>query len=190
MKMNKLVCSAILYAVLCLPVLFGGCSDDDVTNPPNPNEQELITTMVIQLRDSATGAVSEFEFDDPDGEGGNPPVRFDTIRMSAGKTNFTNVILLNRSANPVDTVSNEVLEEGVDHQIFFTVSGLSTVISYNDFDANGNPIGLRSIWRNGGPGTGTIQVTLKHQPGIKAPAPGNPNIGETDASVNFRTVIN
>jgi hypothetical protein len=162
-----------------------GCSSDDVVNPPDPNESELITTLIINLKDSSSGVQSSFVFDDPDGEGGNPPTRFDTIIINANKTYFVELLLLNKSANPVDTISKEVLEEGVDHQLFYTTTNVSTVITYNDADANGNPIGLKSIWRDGAASNGKILVVLKHQPGIKAPAPGNPNIGETDVQVDF-----
>lgn len=179
-----------IYPLLCIALITmlmysAGCTLDDVVNPPDPNESELITTLIINLKDSSSGVQSSFVFDDPDGEGGNPPTRFDTIIINTNKTYFAELLLLNKSANPVDTISKEVLEEGVDHQFFYTTTDVSTVITYNDADANGNPIGLKSIWRDGAASNGNILVVLKHQPGIKAPAPGNPNIGETDVQVDF-----
>lgn len=176
-------------ALIILLLQVSGCGSDDVVNPPNPNEQELITTLVINLTDSVTLAQTSFQFDDPDGEGGNSPSRFDTILIEANKTYFGQIVLLNKSVTPVDTISNEVMEEGVDHQFFFTTTDVSTVISYADADINGNPIGLETIWRNGSAGNGNIQVVLKHQPGTKAPAPGNPAIGETDVQIDFITRV-
>ncbi|MBK6507145.1 MAG: hypothetical protein IPG02_16175 [Ignavibacteria bacterium] len=169
--------------------LLRGCGSDDVVNPPNPNEEELITTLIINLTDSVTLAQTSFQFDDPDGEGGNPPTRFDTILIGANRTYFAQIILLNKSVTPVDTISNEVLEEGADHQFFFTTTDVSTVISYADADINGNPIGLETLWRDGAASNGNILVVLKHQPGTKAPAPGNPAIGETDVQVDFITRV-
>lgn len=176
-------------ALIILLLQVSGCGSDDVVNPPNPNEQELITTLIINLTDSVSLAQTSFQFDDPDGEGGNPPSRFDTILIEANKTYFGQIVLLNKSVTPVDTISNEVMEEGVDHQFFFTTTDVSTVISYADADINGNPIGLETIWRNGSAGNGNIQVVLKHQPGTKAPAPGNPAIGETDVQIDFITRV-
>ena len=190
MKIKKRVyLGLIAFAIISTSLFLNGCSSDDVVNPPDPNEQELITTLIINLKDSVTLAESSFQFDDPDGEGGNPPTRFDTIVVGANKTYFAQIILLNKSVTPIDTISNEVLEEGVDHQFFFTTTDVSTVISYADADANGNPIGLESIWRDGAASNGSILIVLKHQPGIKAPAPGNPALGETDVQVNFVTRV-
>ena len=177
------------FALFIFYLQLNGCGSDDVVNPPNPNEQELITTLIINLTDSVSLAQTSFQFDDPDGEGGNPPSRFDTILIEANRTYFAQIILLNKSVTPVDTISNEVLEEGVDHQFFFTTTDVSTVISYADADINGNPIGLETIWRDGSASNGNIQVVLKHQPGTKSPAPGNPAIGETDVQIDFITRV-
>ena len=188
-NIRKAFVALSVSAIVTSAIFLNGCGSDDVVNPPDPNEQELITTLVINLTDSVTLAQTSFQFDDPDGEGGNPPTRFDTIVIGANRTYFAQIILLNKSVSPVDTISNEVLEEGVDHQFFFTTTDVSTVISYADADLNGNPIGLQTIWRDGAASNGKILVVLKHQPGSKAPAPGNPNIGETDVQVDFVTRV-
>ncbi len=188
-NIRKVIVVLSFFAIVSAAVSLSGCGSDDVVNPPDPNEQELITTLIINLTDSVTLAQTSFQFDDPDGEGGNPPTRFDTIVIGANRTYFAQIILLNKSATPVDTISNEVLEEGDEHQFFFTTTDVSTVISYADADINGNPIGLQTIWRDGAASNGNILVVLKHQPGSKAPAPGNPNVGETDVQVDFITKV-
>jgi len=186
MRIFPRIVSQFLYTVLTAMIFISsGCGSDELVNPPNPNEQELTTTLILSLKDSSSGEQFSFIFDDPDGEGGNPPTTFDTINVGAGKTYFAETILLNKSVTPVDTLTNEVLEEGTEHQFFYITNGVSTVISYNDSDANGNPIGLKTIWQNGAVSNGRILVILKHQPGIKAPAPGDPNIGETDVQIDF-----
>lgn len=192
MTMKALNVKGLRIAILFLVITtfwVWGCNDENLTNPPDPNDQELITTLRLEFTDSASGATSTFEFDDPDGEGGNPPVRFDSIRIDNSKTYDVNVVLLNKSTNPADTISNEVKEEGDEHQFFYTVAGANIQISYNDTDVNGNPIGLKTIWRAGSSSSGTVKVVLKHQPGSKAPAPGNPDIGETDVSVDFQSFV-
>ena len=73
--------------IIVATVLFiSGCSDNNVINPPNPNEEELITTVILNFLNLTTGQTLTFEFDDPDGEGGNPPVRFDSIRLANNST--------------------------------------------------------------------------------------------------------
>jgi hypothetical protein len=167
-------------------LVFASCQKDDVENPDDNNESELITTVTLAFTDSAnTASVRYFTFNDPDGEGGNGPTQFDTIRLQASTTYFTSVILLDQSGSAVDTISNEVLEEGVDHQFFFNTTGASATITYTDTDDNGNPIGLQTKWVTGNISTGIATVVLKHQPDIKAPAPGNEALGETDVELSF-----
>ncbi len=167
-------------------IVFVSCQKDDVENPDDNNESELITTITLAFTDSAnTANVRYSTFNDPDGEGGNGPTQFDTIRLQANTTYFTSVILLDQSGSAVDTISNEVLEEGVDHQFFFSTAGASATITYTDTDDNGNPIGLLTKWATGNISTGTATVVLKHQPDIKAPAPGNEALGETDVELSF-----
>jgi hypothetical protein len=171
-------------------IVFASCQKDDVENPDDNNESELITTITLAFTDSAnTTNVQYFTFKDPDGEGGNGPTQFDTIRLQANTTYFTSITLLDESGTETDTISNEVLEEGVDHQFFFSTAGALATITYTDADDNGNPIGLQTKWAIGNIGTGTATVILKHQPDLKAPAPGNQTLGETDVEVDFVFVI-
>lgn len=178
----------LLTLGLLATALFASCKKDDVEDPHDHNEEELITTVTLAFTDSAnTASIQYFTFADPDGEGGNGPTQFDTIKLQANTTYFVNITLLNESGAEVDTISNEVLEEGTDHQFFFEVN--NTTVTYTDTDNDGNPIGLQSKWVVGSVGTGTAQVVLKHQPNVKAPAPGNQNLGETDVEVNFPLVV-
>lgn len=180
-----------LSIFIILLLIIQGCTSDDITNPNPPNESELITTMILQFDHLHSDHVQEFVYRDVDGEGGNPPERFDTIRITADSNYSVRIILLNESdPNAIDTISNEVEEEGADHQFFFFPAGVNTVISYEDIDKNGWPIGLMTSWRNGTISTGTVRTLLKHQPGEKQPPPGDPDVGETDIDLNWVTEIN
>ena len=148
MKMNK------VFGVVALSsLMLVSCKKDD-KNPDDhhhDHENELITT--VQLNFSSKGISGNdttftVSFDDPDGTGGNKPTSFDTIRFAANKTYTCDLILLDKSKNPVDTISNEVEEEGADHMFFFNsiaptgtpyntyLSGSMTNIKYLDLDAN------------------------------------------------------
>ncbi|CAN5126267.1 hypothetical protein BH09BAC1_BH09BAC1_13780 [soil metagenome] len=180
----------LLMLAIIATASFASCKKGDVENPHDINEEELITTVTLAFTDSAnTANVLHFTFSDPDGAGGNGPTQFDTIKLQANTTYYVAITLLDESGTEVDTISNEVLEEGIDHQFFFHVTGASATITYTDSDDNGNPIGLQSKWVVGSIGTGTAQVILKHQPDVKAPAPGNETLGETDVEVDFPLVI-
>lgn len=182
----------ILISIFILIFLLNSCKKDEKLNPVNPapvNQQELITTVKLIFTDSAnTSFVSSFNFRDPDGEGGNAPMEFDTIQLNANKTYWVSILLLDESKSPIDTISNEVLDEANDHQFFFHHAGVSVSTTYSDLDSNNppQPIGLQTKWKSGMPSSGTSQIILKHQPGTKNGSEAN---GETDVDLLFTTIV-
>jgi hypothetical protein len=176
----------LLFALLIISTLITACGEE---NPPPVNEEELITTFILTFTDSVNSAnVITATFRDTDGDGGNAPTLFDTIRLEAGKTYFTEITLLDESKTPSENISDEVLEEANDHHFFFHVSGANLTIIYEDFDTNSPPlpIGLSTKWITGATSNGTTQVILKHQPDVKN---GNEAPGETDVDLIFTTQI-
>lgn len=179
-----------LISALFLTALISGCKkDDDKVNNPPPivNEQEIITTMTLRFEDSSdAGKVVYATFRDPDGDGGAGYDIFDTIKLEANKTWYTTLILLNETANPVDTISNDVMDEADEHLICFTPSGTSSSVEITDQDGNGLPLGLFSKWKSGSIGSGTMQIVLRHQPGTKN---GSCTPGESDIDIVFPVIV-
>lgn len=183
----------IVIATICLAASCKKKKNEPTPNDPgNPNPQELITTCELHIVDSAsnlTVLAAPFIFKDADGDGGNAPTRFDTIKLNSNSTYLVDIILLDESKTPTDTISNEVLEEANDHMFFFTPStGSNTSISYLDADANSLPIGLETKWKTGTLPSGlqSMQIILKHQPGVKN---GTQAPGDTDLDLTFQLKI-
>ncbi|KXI85761.1 hypothetical protein ACS46_00250, partial [Bacillus cereus] len=149
--------------------LFVGCSDD----PQATNEEEVITTFLVTL----TPAV-------------NPtPEVGDTIKLSWDDANLDAIVdasevitsgslqlnesykasiqILNKSVDPEIDISDEVREEDEEHILCFTVTNVSIAITNLDEDKNGLPVGLESTWTTTTASTGTVTITLRHQPGVK-----------------------
>ena len=172
-----------------------GCKpdeEDDIIAPAPVNEEELITTMILSFSGQDGVADKELRFTDADGDGGGAPI-LDLDTLQAGANYNVSILLLDASANPVDTISNEVLDEGVDHQFFFQPTGADITFAYADADANGAPIGLSTNASTNSPSAGTLEVTLRHQPdkagaGVDAGDITNAG-GETDIEVEFPLVI-
>lgn len=182
---------AFMIAMLSASVLFVGCSDDDddeLQNPHNHNEEEAITTMELTFTDG-TNTLS-YTFTDPDGDGGNVPVIDDIILPSAG-TYAVSISVRNESdIDHTHDITPEIVTEGHEHQFFFDVNTADVTVSYADTDKDGNPIGLATQWVANSASTGTVTITLKHQPdGLKEPAPGNPNAGEADIDATFNITV-
>lgn len=181
-----------LGTVLLAGLLVISCKKDDKKpdDHHHDHENELITT--VQLNFSGKGISGNdttfiVSFDDPDGTGGNKPTAFDTIRFAANKTYTCDLILLDKSKNPVDTISNEVKEEADEHLFFFTPSNSDALsVTINDKDSKGRNLGLKTSWVTKKATNGTVKVRLMHQPGVKDGTSAN---GDTDVEIDFPLVI-
>jgi hypothetical protein len=170
---------------LALILVINSC--DDTTTPPLPtNDEELITSVKVELKDSATGQILNYYFRDWDGEGGNPPTQWDTLVLLPNRTYYTVVRFLNESnPNNIINVSTEIKNEQTDHIICYKESSSGTIITRTDSDGL-YPLGLESKWVTGSISYGDITITLKHQQGIKN---GSCDPGETDVEVKFQCKI-
>jgi hypothetical protein len=179
-----------LKIVLVL-VLFGSiltsCKKENPETPPPPtNEEELITTFKITFTDpNGVNPTYEAVFRDIDGAGGNEPTVFDTIRLKSNSTYNASIQFLNESVSPADTITNEILEEAVDHLICFNINGADVSIQRTDSDGVFE-IGILSTWTTTNVSSGNVTISLKHQPGIKN---GNCDLGDSDIELNFITKI-
>lgn len=184
MKKNKLILllsSAILAIQACK-------KDADLPKLPQPiNEPEVITSLTLTFIDSANASnVITTNFIDNDGDGGNQPSTFDTIKLKSNTTYFTSLSIFNSIMN--EEITSEILEEANDHLFIYKPLGLDLGIAITDSDQNTPPlpIGIKSKWRAGNSGNGAVQIILKHQPAIKD---GTEALGDTDVDLNFQTKI-
>ena len=167
-----------------------GCKkdDDDDPTPVIPNEEELITTVIYTLTDDTTGTTYEFRFTDLDGDGSNAPVV--TSDSIPANSKFTaKVEFLNETETPAEDITEEIMEEDTEHQLFFTVTGANYTIEYSDTDPDGNPLGLETAVTSGATGNGSLSIVLRHEPNKNAPGVSDGDItnagGETDIEVDF-----
>lgn len=186
MKTSKILASLLIMAT----VLFVSCRKDPLTPP---NETELITTLKLTFTDTAAPYTSYTAvFRDIDGDGGIDAT-LDSLRIPAGKVYAASLLLLDeRDASAVDTTNNEIEEESAAHQFFYQSipSDVITNFTYLTFDDNGKPLGTEfGCNTKSAPATGTLRITLRHQPdkdaaGVSGGDISNAN-GETDIEVEF-----
>jgi hypothetical protein len=155
----------------CFAIALVACGDGGTNN-----ENELITTMTLTFTPGALGTTEVAVFDDPDGDGGEPP-SVDTIELVEATYQLA-VTFENRLADPPEDVTEEVADEAEEHQVFLkgpAVGGpasdeVAPILShrYEDEDANGLPIGLSNTIFAGtfGGGTNEMTVTLRHLPPV------------------------
>lgn len=174
----------ILFAVLFL----NSCKDDD---PVDENDEEVITTLTYTLTPTS-GDVVTLSFLDLDGDGGNAPtITGGTLQANM---NYTGALdLKNEAETPAESITEEIEEEDLEHQFFFSVNGANLTVEYNDEDASGNPLGLATNLSTGDTSTGTLTVVLRHEPDKSGSGVSTGDItnagGETDIEVTFDITI-
>lgn len=183
---------SILSAMAMATVLFTSCKEEENTPPP-VNEEELITTVVLTFSPQAGGNDVEFRFTDIDGSGGDDPV-ISNGTLADSTTYSVTAQFLNESEIPAEDITAEIMDEAEEHQVFYLIEpGLEMDYAYQDTDADGNPLGLITEFYTGAPGSGELQVVLRHEPTKDAQGVSVGDItnagGETDVEVTFEVTI-
>jgi hypothetical protein len=173
------------YALLSIAMI--GCSDDD-TAPEVINDEELITTVILTLTQESGDQVVLTTVD-LDGDGPDEPVTTVVGNFSQNTQYQGAVQFLNETEDPAEDITEEVIEEADEHQVFYTVSeGLNITTTYVDFDDNDNPLGVQITLSTGAASEGSLTVTLRHEP-VK-PNDGLESAGgETDITTSFDVTI-
>lgn len=167
-------------------LLVTSCSDDDDAGPEEVNEEEVITTMTVTLTPTGGGSAVVLQSQDLDGDGPNTPEITVSGNLVAESTYEGEIELLNETETPAEDVTEEVEEEGDEHQFIFDITGSIETIEYDDVDANGNPVGIEFTLTTGAAGNGSLAITLRHEPtkpndGTLAGAGGETDIAQTFA---------
>ncbi len=189
---------------ITVALLFGvmvGCIGDPPLPPPVENEEEIITDVILSFDPANSSSKVIARAIDPDGEGPEDIVIVDDIILATGVT-YSLAITFENSISG-ESITEEVEEEGEEHQIFFqwtdgafsdpTGDGNfdreSDPVNYIDKDVNGLPIGLSTFWTAGPPlGEGNFRIVLKHQPDAKS-SDSNVLTGDTDIDLIWKLVI-
>lgn len=162
--------------ILVSSAVITSCKKDKVEEP---NNEELITTILVKLTPVGGGPVLNFQVEDLDGNGGNAPVAQEIV-LAPNKVYTAEMMIQDKTKTPVGDVSAEVRAEADDHQFYFTPNAAVELSVTNlDKDSKNYPLGLTSTWTTGAASTGKIFILLKHKPGIKG-ASDPATLGETD----------
>ena len=183
MKWSQLV-------ILSFILVLSACKKD---TPEPPNEEELITDVVLTLTPTNGGDQVQFLFNDPDGEGGvQGMVINDTLQANTVYTG--SLSLTNTSESPVEDITLEIIAEADEHQFFYEVaSSLNLSVEYADVDSNQDPLGLLINLTTGEASSGNLKITLIHEPekgaeGVSGGLITNAG-GEIDVEVSFMAIV-
>jgi len=189
--------------VLTFAGILSGCKDDD---PKKEDTPELITKATLTFTPTGGGTAVVVTATDPDGEGVQDIAVDGPINLTKDKTYTLTIALINELAAATDpeyNITNEVEEEGIEHQFFFSwtnnvysnptgngnVDNRADPVNYtggsNSKDADNRNLGLTTTWTSAtSAASGTFRVLLKHQPDLKSDT-SDSNTGETDLDISF-----
>ena len=177
-----------LSTTIFATALIFSCSSDDDSTPEPVLEEEVITTMTITLEADGQADVI-LQTQDLDGDGPDLPVVTVSGDLSENTMYSGSIVLLNETEDPAENITEEIEEEALEHQFFYTIgNGLDAEADYNDADSDGNPIGLDFVLSTNSVSSGSITFTLRHEP-------TKPNMGiedaggETDIEATFDIAI-
>jgi hypothetical protein len=177
-------------SVVVVLVLNSCNNKSKVAAPQIVNENEVITTLIVDLVDSSDIS-KKIRLKSTDlNPGDNLPPTFEMPDLQDNKTYYGEILLLDESKTPADTISNAVAEEKEDHQFVYSTNNLGFTVNYlnTDIDANGYYVGLRPIikTKNIAGQQVNLQVILYHLPGIKKASPAeNVKNGSADIETIF-----
>lgn len=195
--------------VLTFHFLLSACSELDPVKEDTP---ELISRVTLTFTPMNTSVpIVEVTATDPDGEGVKNIVADGPINLSNATTYVLSIQLINGLAIPGTKgydLTEEVAEEGDEHQFFFSWSdpivfadptGNGNIDQHGDpvnysggpsaVDVNGRPLGIFTTWTTStGTSAGNFRVVLKHQPGIKSET-SDVTVGETDLDLTFTLTV-
>ncbi len=184
--MNKKI-SIIAAATL----LFAACNKDP-KNAPTPDEQELITTLKINVSDSA-GFNKSFVYKVENGFGSGGTIVIDTMKLSPNKSYWASLTVLNEKAIPTEDITTEIIEKSEEHLFVFESKPASGAGSISITEGNKDNKGLafnQSFKINtDAKGNGNFQVILLHAPTDKNGTNQATAGGETDLDASFPVVI-
>ncbi len=159
-----------------------GCKK--TASPSDENEHESVNRIEF-IFTSAGSATRTFIMEDPDGDGGNPPSRIDSIKLNAGTTYNLDVKTFNLVNGVQKDITSVISSQSSSHELFFIPTGVSLAITKNDKDIKNYPLGLNSTWVVGSAATGSIRFKVMHKPaGIKGPNDA-PTVGHSDIDLNI-----
>lgn len=194
--MKNKITTGLILSLISLTSLHSCKKSDDASHPHDHASQEQITTLILRGVNTANPTDTNFfisaKWEDLDGDGGNAPV-IDSLILDTGITYSINMLLLDKTKTPYDTVSKEILERGNIHQFFYTPSSTllgKVIVERLDKDNNNPalPIGLQTQWSilsvptYNLPVLGTVGILLSHYDGIPKTALPSP---ESDINISF-----
>lgn len=179
------------FSVAVIGLLLAGVSLYSCKKPSSANdenEHEAINKVVLTFSRPGTANLI-FLAEDPDGDGGQPPSRIDTIRLVAGQNYSAEVRFINIVNGVEKDITPSIIAQGRSHEVFYIPAGVQLTIAKTDRDLSNFPIGVSTTWQSGPAAVGSVLLKLMHKTGIKGPS-DSPDLGHSDLQLPMPIRLN
>lgn len=190
--MKKVILS--ISAIIASAIFFTACEKDDPVTNPVVTEEELITTLKLTVTDS-NNISSSFVYKIENGFGSTTQgsIQIDTIKLEPNYVYSYSLAVLNESEDPAENITTEVISEKDEHLFFLASSPATGAGSIEQSDGNtdngGHPFRQSGKLTTGAAGSGTLTITLLHEPTDKHGTSTAATGGETDAEAIFPVLL-
>ncbi len=190
-KNNNITKIAAMAMIAATATLWTGCKGDEKNVEPADPDNEVITTVKITAVNAAdTADVRTAQWKDLTPNDGNPDLTQASIRLKKDAVYNVSVEFMDETKSPAENITEEVEERSNYHLVCYQpTSGLNLTVVRTDFD-NNTPkleLGVKSKFTTGAASTGSINVSLHHQPSNKNGS--TCDLGSTDVDVNYQVTI-
>ncbi|RYZ33913.1 MAG: hypothetical protein EOP49_35200 [Sphingobacteriales bacterium] len=182
-----------IYKILSIALISFSVSCTKPENPV-PVEQELITTLRLNIKDAA-GITQTFDYKIENGFGNSNQgtIDIDTVRLLPNSTYTVITQVLNEKESPAEDITQEVISENSDHLFLYLsnpATGAGSISATGgNLDNNMLPFNQAATLTTGPAGSGKFTVYLIHAPQDKSAASPAAAGGETDVEAAFPVMI-
>jgi len=215
-KLFSLYHKPVIIALVIFSLAYSSCNKEEKNVTPAPPGNEFLTTVELKLQNTADPndiVTAIWKQLDPT-ETDPPDTSLALLNLKAGSTYNGQIVILDETQTPPETVSDEIKERENYHLFFFqptpispanlvisktspyipgtatTTAGpyLNLSVTRTDEDTNKPPlqVGLTDQFVTGDASTGWLRVVLRHQPNVKD---GTYSPGSSDLDINFKVKI-
>ncbi|MBU3680041.1 MAG: type 1 periplasmic binding fold superfamily protein [Candidatus Kapabacteria bacterium] len=179
-----------LLVALTLTFVLTSC--DHLDDPhDHSGDHDAVTTVTLTLVAQGTSDTTRVTWEDLDGIGGNNPNRIDTLFLRPATIYLGSVTFENRATSPTENITEEVLKEADEHQVFYAVSNSLGEVQILDKDGRGLPLGLvysLSTAATAASVPGVLTLSLYHFDS-ESSKNGTDPADETDVEVSFPMIL-
>jgi len=183
--------SAIAIISASFILLWSACKKEEkIVDPPAPDNEVITTVRLIAVNAADATDVDTAQWRDLTPNDGNPDLSQANLKLKAGAVYNMSLTFLDETKNPAEDITEEIHERSIYHLICYEPSsGLGITVQRTDYDDNTPKLelGLQAKATTTSAASGTLQVSLHHQPSGKNGT--DCAIGSTDAEVTFNVTV-